>query len=85
MTLQTNMADVSKWKPDDRVVSDYLDVVALKAKEKDMLLTPEALADDLVRPTVLKRDHDQILKYFTLRYLTFESLKTTQGPSLAEF
>ena len=49
---QTNMADVSKWKPDDRVVSEYLDVVATVAKAKDMLLTPESLADDLVRPKI---------------------------------
>jgi|APCry1669190288_1035285.scaffolds.fasta_scaffold788497_1 hypothetical protein len=43
------MADVTKWKPDDKVVSQFLDVVASKAKEKDMFLTPEAMADDVVR------------------------------------
>ena len=42
------MADVAKWNPEDRVVCDLVEVVASKAKEKDIFLTPEAMANDLV-------------------------------------
>ena len=42
------MADAAKWNPEDRVVCDLVEVVASKAKEKDIFLTPEAMANDLV-------------------------------------
>jgi hypothetical protein len=42
------MADVKLWNPEDKVVTQYLREMGLKAKEKDMLLTPEAMAADVV-------------------------------------
>jgi hypothetical protein len=42
------MADVKLWNPEDKVITQYLREMGLKAKEKDMLLTPEAMAVDVV-------------------------------------
>ena len=47
------MADVSLWNPDDQVITQYLGQMALKAKEKDMLLSPESMAENVVCRTEL--------------------------------
>ena len=44
---QTNMADVSQWNPDDKLISKILNQVLVKAKENGMFLTPNLLAQDL--------------------------------------
>ena len=45
------MADVSQWNTEDKVIGEILHQFFLKTKELDKLMTPEELANDLVRYT----------------------------------
>ncbi len=43
------MADVSQWNTEDKVIGEILHQFFLKTKDLDKLMTPEDLANDLVK------------------------------------